>query len=79
MRFQYILTVHCVNDDVIQVAINDIADIFMWLKRVDHEGSSWTVIRHGWDGPIDDVHAQITETEDVTDIVRAGYEETDAV
>ena len=37
----YILTMSCVSGDNVQCQIFRYQDIFNWLKKLDHEGSSW--------------------------------------
>ena len=43
---KFILTMGCVSGDDVQVAIHRREDIFHWLKTLDHEGSSWTIVVH---------------------------------
>lgn len=64
---RYILSMGCVSGDDIQIAIHEREHIVPWLKKIDHEGSSWTVVAHDMDGDI------IMETTDITDQIMEEY------
>lgn len=57
---RFILSMLCVSDDEVQVAIHRREDIARWLKTLDHEGSSWSVVVHEMDGDV------VVETRDIT-------------
>lgn len=63
----YILSMSCISNDEVQVAIHRYEDIFRWLTTLDHEGSNWTVVQHVMDGDV------VMETNDLTDQVMQEY------
>lgn len=65
----YILSMSCISGDDVQVAIHRREDVVRWLKTLDHEGSSWSVVHHAWNEMQDD----ILGTEDITSDIEAEY------
>lgn len=65
----YILSMGCVDGSSVQGAFHTREDLLRWLKRLDHEGSSWSVVVHDMDGDI------VMETHDITDEIRKEYEQ----
>jgi hypothetical protein len=41
----YLINMICVSDDYVEIQTRDRESVRHWLKRVDQEGSSWTVLR----------------------------------
>jgi hypothetical protein len=40
----YFINMICVSDDYVEIQTHDRASIVKWLKSIDHEGSSWSVL-----------------------------------
>ena len=66
---KFILSMLCVSGDEVQVAIHRIQDITRWLKTLDHEGATWSVVHHVWD----EVNEKVLETNDITDMIEREY------
>lgn len=44
LKERWILSMSCISGDEVQVVIHRQEDVARWLKTLDHEGSSWSVI-----------------------------------
>jgi len=58
---KYIISLGAVNGDSVQIAVHRKEDIPSWLEKIDHEGSSVSIVSHWFDGDI------IMETRDITE------------
>lgn len=67
----YVLTMSCVSGDELQVAIHRREDIFRWLKTLDHEGSSWSVVEMARFGAA----VEFISPEDITEDIMREYGE----
>lgn len=56
----YIISISCVNEDQIQIATKERDNIKFWLGKIDHEGSSVSIVCHEMD---DDI---VMQTDDMT-------------
>jgi len=58
----FVLSMSCVSGDEIQIAIHQREDIIPWLRKLDHEGATWTVVEFSYkDGVIDADHDHTEE------------------
>lgn len=62
----YVLSMSCVSGDNVQVSIHRREDIFRWLRKLDHEGSSWAVHHH-------DLETALSSVEDITEEIEGEY------
>ena len=48
MDSTYTLNMECVSGDGVEIFIRKKANIIAWLKKLDHEGATWSVLQHGY-------------------------------